>query len=225
MSLIVGAAQDSFFEQAPPPSSTCRWAASIKVMLGFEHKRFKPPALNNMHATANWFEEIDTPEGQGVQERWQAKFPDEPYINDMGYNAYNALYMYKKLVEKAESTKLDGHAQGDRDGRGLHRCARRPGLHRSRRASTPPTACGLISVDAAHKVKVEQDLGPIKPYWLGEIGCDLTKKNDQGPVHAEQSSQEVVTRRWARILLVQSCSIVPIRVMTLNSWRRNDAAP
>ena len=25
----------------------------------------------------------------------------------MGYNAYNALYMYKTLVEKAKSTKLD----------------------------------------------------------------------------------------------------------------------
>ena len=81
--------------------------SSIKVMLGFEHKRFKPPALNNMHATANWFEEIDTPEANDFKKRWKAKFPDEPYINDMGYNAYNAVYMYKTLVEKAKSTKLD----------------------------------------------------------------------------------------------------------------------
>ena len=41
------------------------------------------------------------------KKRWHAKFPDEPYINDMGYNAYNALYMYKTLVEKAKSTKLE----------------------------------------------------------------------------------------------------------------------
>ena len=81
--------------------------SSIKVMLGFEHKRFKPPALNNMHATANWFEEIDTPEANDFKKRWHAKFPNEPYINDMGYNAYNTLYMYKTLVEKAKSTKLD----------------------------------------------------------------------------------------------------------------------
>ena len=51
--------------------------SSIKIMLGFEHTRFKPPALNNMHATANWFEELDTPEANDFKKRWHDKFPDE----------------------------------------------------------------------------------------------------------------------------------------------------
>ena len=29
------------------------------------------------------------------------------------------------------------------------------------------------------EVTVEKDYGTIQPYWLGEIGCDLTKKNDK----------------------------------------------
>jgi branched-chain amino acid transport system substrate-binding protein len=61
LTINVGAAQDSFFEQAAAAKLNLPMGSSIKVMLGFEHKRFKPPALNNMHATANWFEEIDTP--------------------------------------------------------------------------------------------------------------------------------------------------------------------
>ena len=88
LTINVGAAQDSFFEQAAAAKLNLPMGSSIKVMLGFEHKRFKPPALNNMHATANWFEEIDTPEANDFKKRWHAKFPDELYINDMGYNAY-----------------------------------------------------------------------------------------------------------------------------------------
>jgi branched-chain amino acid transport system substrate-binding protein len=37
----------------------------------------------------------------------------------------------------------------------------------------------LISVNEKHEVKVLKDYGVIQPYWLGEIGCDLTKKNDK----------------------------------------------
>ncbi len=33
----------------------------------------------------------------------------------------------------------------------------------------------LIGVNADHSVKVIKDFGEIKPYWLGEVGCDLTK--------------------------------------------------
>ncbi len=36
----------------------------------------------------------------------------------------------------------------------------------------------LISVDDKHAVKVLKDYGTIQPYWLGKVGCDLTKKND-----------------------------------------------
>ncbi len=58
----------------------------------------------------------------------------------MGYNAYNALYMYKTLVEKAKSTKLDDMrkviATGDA-------CIDAPRARSAsiRRASTPRTAC------------------------------------------------------------------------------------
>src|SRR6202035_2362565 len=107
LTINVGAAQDSFFEQAAAAKLNLPMGSSIKVMLGFEHKRFKPPALYNMHATANWFEEINTPEGEVFKKRWHAKFPDEQYINDMGYNAYTALYMYKTMVERAKSIKLE----------------------------------------------------------------------------------------------------------------------
>ena len=176
--LNVGAAQDSFFEQASAAKLNLPMGSSVKVMLGFEHKRFAPPALNRMHATANWFEEISTPAATDFKKRWHAKFPNEPYINDMGYNAYNALYMYKSLVEKAKSTKLADLrkviATGDAciDAAEGKVCIDPKSQHASHQMR-------LISVDDKHAVKVEKDYGTIQPYWLGKIGCDLTKSNDR----------------------------------------------
>ncbi|MGE9008682.1 urea ABC transporter substrate-binding protein [Leptospira interrogans] len=190
LTINVGAAQDSFFEQAAAAKLNLPMGSSIKVMLGFEHKRFKPPALNNMHATANWFEEIDTPEANDFKKRWRAKFADELYINDMGYNAYNTLYMYKMLVEKAKSIKLEDMRKVIATGEACIEapegqvCIDPKSQHTSHRMR-------LISVGPQHEVKVEKDYGTIKPYWLGEIGCDLTKKNDKDqytPSHLPKKS-------------------------------------
>jgi urea ABC transporter substrate-binding protein len=178
LTINVGSAQDSFFEQAAAAKLNMPMGSSIKIMLGFEHKRFKPPALNNMHATANWFEELNTPEAEDFKKRWHAMFPNEPYINDMGYNAYVTIYMYKMLVERAKSTRLEDArkviAQGDAciespEGK---ICIDPKSQHVSHRMR-------LLSVDAQHNVHVDKDYGTIQPYWLAKVGCDLTKDNPQ----------------------------------------------
>jgi len=174
----VGAAQDSFFEQAQAAKLNLPMGSSIKVMLGFEHKRFAPPALNRMHAAANWFEEIASPEADAFKKKWRAKFPSEPYINDMGYNAYVTMYLYKNIVETAKSTKLadmrkviaTGNACVDAPEGKI--CVDPKSQHMSHRMR-------LIDVDEKHAVKVLKDYGTLQPYWLAKIGCDLTKKNDR----------------------------------------------
>ena len=59
MSLVVGNSQSSFYEQAPAAGLHIPMGSSITIGLGFEHKRFKPPAMENMHVAMNWFEELD----------------------------------------------------------------------------------------------------------------------------------------------------------------------
>jgi urea ABC transporter substrate-binding protein len=176
--LNVGAAQDSFFEQATAAKLNLPMGSSVKVMLGYEHKRFAPPALNRMNVTANWFEEIDTAPANDFKQRWRAKFPDEPYINDAGYNAYSAIYMYKMLVETAKSTKLADLRKVIATGKACidaaegQVCIDPKSQHTSHQMR-------LIAVDDKHKVNVLKNYGVIQPYWLGQAGCDLTKKNDK----------------------------------------------
>lgn len=176
--LNVGAAQDSFFEQATAAKLNLPMGSSVKVMLGYEHKRFAPPALNRMNVTANWFEEIDTAPANDFKKRWHAKFPNEPYISDTGYNAYSALYMYKMLVEKAKSTKLADLRKVIATGEACIEaaegkvCIDPKSQHTSHQMR-------LIEVDDKHQVNVLKNYGLIQPYWLGQVGCDLTKKNDK----------------------------------------------
>ncbi|MDO9709908.1 urea ABC transporter substrate-binding protein [Paracraurococcus lichenis] len=189
MCLNVGAAQDSFFEQAAAARLDVPMGSSIKIMLGFEHKRFAPPALNGMHAVANWFEEIDTPEANAFKARWRARWPEETYINDMGYNAYVTLFLLKVMAEKANSFKAaDLHKVAAGGGIAVDAPEGRITLdpqsqHMSHRMR-------MISVDKDHKVTILKDFGDIKPYWLGQVGCDLTKKDDN-----EQYSPSSLPRR------------------------------
>ena len=90
MTLLVGAAQASYYEQAAAANlEGCRWPRSVNVGQGYEHKRFKPPSLADMYVTTNYIEEVDTPASKAFVEKLQAKFPDEPYINQEAANSYH----------------------------------------------------------------------------------------------------------------------------------------
>ena len=177
VSLNAGVSQDAFFQQAidarlvlPPMLS------SFKIMLTYDHMRLPSPLLNKMHVAASWVEEMDTPTAKRFTERWRAKYPDEIYISAMGYNAYAAVYMYKMLVEKAASTKKADLraviAKGDAwiDAPGGKMCIDPKSQHTTQHMR-------LFSVSADHSVHEVEDFGMVEPYWLGEIGCDLTKKD------------------------------------------------
>ncbi len=174
--LNVGAAQNSFFEQAEAANLNLPMGSPIKIMLGFEHKLFPAPALNRMYAAANWFEELDTPEANDFKKRWRAKFPHEIYINDMGYNAYVAIKMYQMLADRAKSLKKDDIrkviAQGNAgiDAPEGHIVIDPKSQHTSHHMR-------LLGVDEHNTVHVIKDFGIIQPYWLGQVGCDLTKSN------------------------------------------------
>ncbi|HEX2527933.1 MAG TPA: urea ABC transporter substrate-binding protein [Geminicoccus sp.] len=175
MTLVVGNSQASFYEQAPAAGLKIPMGSSITIGLGFEHKRFKPPAMENMHVAMNWFEEVSSPDADAFKQRWRAKFPEETYINDMGQNAYAAVYLYKKLVEMAEgSTELAdlrtqiATGQACIDAPEGQICIDPKSQHVSHRM-------WQVSVDAQHNVTVERSWDKVEPYWLGEVGCDLTQ--------------------------------------------------
>ena len=174
--LDVGAAQSSFYEQKNAAGLHLPMGSPIKIMLGFEHKRFPPGVMKDMYATANWFEELDTPEALAFVKQWRSKFPNEVYINDMGYNAWVAVHQYKMLVEKAKSTKLPDIRKAMADGKAAF-TAPEGQIVIDPESQHCSHHMRLISVDGDNKVHVEKDFGEIRPYWLAQVGCNLLESN------------------------------------------------
>lgn len=173
VTLLVGAAQASYYEQAAAASLGLPMASSVNVGQGYEHKRFTPPSLADMYVTTNYIEEIDTPASKAFLEKFHAKYPDEPYINQEAANSYIALNLYKQLVERAGSTDREALraviAEGDVcfDGPSGNVCLDPKSQHMSH-------TIYLAHVNADHSIDFPEVWEDIKPYWLGEAGCDLT---------------------------------------------------
>lgn len=176
VTLLVGAAQASYYEQASSADVGLPMASSVNVGQGYEHKRFTPPSLKDMYVTTNYIEEIDTPESKAFVEKFRAMFPDEPYINQEAANSYIAMNLYKQLVERAGTTEHDAIrgviAEGDVcfDGPSGNVCLDPKSQHMSH-------TIFLAQVTEDHSIEFPTVWEDIAPYWLGEAGCDLTQND------------------------------------------------
>jgi branched-chain amino acid transport system substrate-binding protein len=176
VTLLVGTAQASYYEQAAASNVGLPMASSVNVGQGYEHKRFKPPSLKDMYVTTNYIEEIDTPASKAFVAKFKAAYPNEPYINQEMENSYLALYLYKQMVERAKSTKRDDLrkeiAKGDvcMDAPEGKVCLDPKSQHMSH-------TIYLAKVGADHSITFPKVWEDVKPYWLGEAGCDLTKSD------------------------------------------------
>ncbi|WP_062227745.1 urea ABC transporter substrate-binding protein [Aureimonas frigidaquae] len=177
VTLLVGTAQASYYEQAAAANLNLPMASSVNVGQGYEHKRFTPPSLANMYVTTNYIEEVDTPASKAFVEKFKAKFPDEPYINQEAANSYIALNLYKIMVERAggstdreELRKVIAKGDVCFDGPSGNVCLDPKSQHMSHNIY-------LAKVNEDHSISFPTSWENIKPYWLGEAGCDLTKSD------------------------------------------------
>jgi urea transport system substrate-binding protein len=177
MTLLVGTAQASYYEQAAAANLKVPMGSSVNIGQGYEHKRFQPPSLANMYVTTNYIEEVDSPWSKAFLAKWKAKFPNEPYVNQEAENSYLAVYLYKQMVERANgSTKRADLrkviAVGDVcvDAPEGKVCIDPKSQHASH-------TIYLAKVDEKHAISFPKTWDGIQPYWLGKAGCDLTQKD------------------------------------------------
>jgi urea transport system substrate-binding protein len=177
MTLLVGNIQSAFFEQQAAANLNLPMGSSIQVGQAYEHKRFKTPALKDMYVTPNYIEEVDSPASNDFKKRFRAKFPEEPYISQEAANAYDAVYLYKAAAEKAKSTDKvavrKALESGDicTDGPSGKVCIDPKSHHLTH-------TIYLAHVKADHSIEFPKVWNDIKPYWLGDAGCNLAAKPD-----------------------------------------------
>ncbi|MGU3543893.1 urea ABC transporter substrate-binding protein [Methylobacterium sp. A52T] len=177
MTLLVGTAQASYYEQAAAANLKVPMGSSVNIGQGYEHKRFQPPSLANMYVTTNYIEEVDSPSSKAFLAKWKAKFPNEPYVNQEAENSYLAVYLYKQMVERANGSTKRAElrkviAAGDVcvDAPEGKVCIDPKSQHASH-------TIYLAKVDEKHAISFPKTWDNIQPYWLGKAGCDLTQKD------------------------------------------------
>lgn len=177
MTLLVGNLQSAYFEQQAAANLNLPMGSSIQVGQAYEHKRFKPPALKNMYVTPNYIEEVDTPASNDFKKRFRAKYPDEPYISQEAANAYDAVYIYKAAVEKAKSTDMVAVRKA-LEGGDICTSGPQGKVCMDPKSHHMSHTIYLAHVQGDHSIEFPKVWNDIKPYWLGEAGCNLAAKAD-----------------------------------------------
>lgn len=171
---MVGSNQVSYFQQASAAGLKIPMASPINGTLLYEHKQLPAPAMANMYLGVNYMEELKTPENKDFVVRWHAKFQNEPYINQPGEDSYIGVKLYAEAVKAAGSTDRDAVIKAIEskdictDSPEGQICFDKTTHHVNHRVH-------IVKVEADHSVTTVEDLGIIKPSWLGTVGCDLTK--------------------------------------------------
>ena len=79
-------------------------ASTVNMAQGYEHKRFKPPSLANMHNAIQYQLEVPTARNRAFVKRWMTMFPQDPYIGEMAQNTYFTIHLYAKAARIAGTT-------------------------------------------------------------------------------------------------------------------------
>lgn len=175
MTLLIGANQVSFFQQAAAANLKVPTASFVNGPTFYEHKQLPPPAMNDVYIAANYMEEIDTPASQAFKTEWRKKYPNEKYISQVGEDSYAGVYLYAHGVAKAGTTD---QASVVKALEAPDTCIETPEgkICVDPRTHHTSHTISLMQVQPDHSVKRVQVWENVQPSWLAEAGCDLTKK-------------------------------------------------
>jgi urea transport system substrate-binding protein len=185
---MVGSNQVAYFQQASAAGLKIPMASPINGTLLYEHKQLPRPVMANMYLGVNYMEELKTDENKSFVERWHAKYPSEPYINQPGEDSYVGVKLYAEAVRTAGTTERTAVIKAietkdicteSPEGK---ICFDKSTHHVSHRVH-------IMKVEPDHSVTTVQDLGIVQPTWLGTMGCDLTKKAENKQFTPEEPKQ------------------------------------
>ena len=193
VTLLVGAAQASFYEQAAAANLELPMAS-----LGQRRPGLRAQALQAAGAEGHVrhgelrSRKSTRPRADDFKKRWHAKFPNESYINQGPPTPTIAIYLYKAAASRRRarpirprSASVLGSGDVCIDGPEGKVCIDPKSQHTS-----PPDLPDRTSTRITRSTSPRSGMTS-SPTGSVEVGCDLTKKRSEGAVHAEQPAQEV----------------------------------
>jgi branched-chain amino acid transport system substrate-binding protein len=179
MQLLVGDNQDQFYPQAASAGLKVPGLSPVIIQQGYEHKRFAPPLLSNVHVPVTYLQELDTQGNKSFLEAFHKKYSNEPYVNQPAACGYNALHLMARAWETAGTTATDDVIKALETGLTFDgpqgKISMVPQLHE---CSLP---IKMARVTDTHAIEWVQDLGTLTPdQWLiKDLNIDLRKSNPE----------------------------------------------
>ncbi|HUC18311.1 MAG TPA: ABC transporter substrate-binding protein [Acetobacteraceae bacterium] len=184
MTLLVGQNQSNYYPQAAAAGLHLPMASTVNMAQGYEHKRFTPPSLANMHNAVNYMQEIPTKRNQDFVARFYKMFPNDPYLGQMAQNTYFSIHLYAKAVrligttdqEKVRRTLEAGWAIEAPEGTVFLEPATHHASHYIRLAAT----------DEKQQISFVREWPMIEAWWLQRLGVNLVRH----PEYKQYTPQE-----------------------------------
>ena len=173
MTLLVGSNHHNYYPQAAAAGLKYPMASTVNMAQGYEHKRFPPPSLANMHNAIQYQMEVPTGRNRAFVKRWMEMFPDDQYIGEMAQNTYFTIHLYAKAARLAHTTDQETVRKCLELGWGLEApegsVFLEPGTHHCAHPIR------LAYCDEQHNVSFLRDWPMIQAWWLQRLGVNLIR--------------------------------------------------
>jgi len=173
MMYITGENHAAYYPQSNAAGIHYPMGSSINMAQGYEHLRYNPPALKDMHVAVNYMQEIPTERNKEFVRRWHEMFPDEPYISQQAENAYVAIHLYAKAVRLAGTTDQEEVIKALESGIGLEAPEGHVFMDPATHHLTHPIR--LAKADENHNITFVKYWPAIEPWWLRRVGVNLVR--------------------------------------------------
>jgi len=126
-----------------------------------------------MHNAVEYMEEIPTPRNQAFVKRFRQMFPDEKYINELGYLSYVATHLWANAVRIAGTTNKEEVIKVLESGMGIEApegyVFMDPATHHLTHYIR------LAKSDEQHNIAFVREWPCIGPWWLLRLGVNLVR--------------------------------------------------
>lgn len=182
--LLVGAAQSSFFDQwVNADIEGVTLASTCNIVYSYEQKKVAAPGLSGMISAGNFFEDMGYEDGASdaavsFVEKFREKYPDEDYITNQAEGAYTAVYLWKAAVEKAGTTETEAVIDAfDTDEVSFDAPSGTVSVDGATHQATLTVT--IMQVQDDHTLKTLQTCPDVEPTYLKDLGIDVRVDDPQ----------------------------------------------
>lgn len=171
---LVGAEQVQFYPQARAAGLVTPMWSNVTISDGYEHKRFSPPSLTNMHVPPGYIEDVPGEASKAFVSKIRAMFPDTVYVNEHAAFGYIAVKAMAEAWKRAGTTDTDAVIKAIEEDISVPDAPGGPWtLRGSQHHAAMPTY--LFKVNDQHELELVTELGVSEPTFLTDVGVDMRK--------------------------------------------------